>query len=170
MISASAATRHTPSTDSFDIACATTAAHQNSLHWSVHLLRQHPEKLGAILIAFGLIIACSFCVFHNVIVGLVGCIVAAGSIKEYLLPLSFTLSETDVVVKCGPMTWLEMPWEQVQAVYRTPAGLKLSPYANPRTSRLELLRGITLRFPRERAAEIEAFVASARARNAEAKD
>ena len=122
-------------------------------------MRERPEKAIAVAVAFALILVWSALAFHTLLVGLVGCIAAAGAVKEYILPLRYRLSGAGAAVTCAGIAWIDLPWDQVRCVYRTPAGLKLSPYADPARSRTEGLRGLTLRFRPEISTAVEEFVA-----------
>jgi hypothetical protein len=128
-----------------------------SLTWRTHALRDHPEMIGGLVASFGCVIAAAWITFHSLIVGAAASAALAGALKEYIAPLDYRLDDHGVSVRCGPIAWIEMPWEQVRSIYRTSAGLKLSPFPNPKVALTEQLRGVTLRFPRERAAMVEDF-------------
>jgi hypothetical protein len=129
------------------------------MEWKIFLMAERPVQAIGVAIAFALILTWSVIAFHNVLVGLAGCIAAAGAIKEYLFPLKFRLTSDSASVTCAGVPWVELPWSQVRSVYQTPSGLKLSPYANPKLARTENLRGMTLRARADQASEVANFVA-----------
>ncbi len=132
------------------------------LEWSMHLLRNQPEKAPVVVLVVAVVLAWSVLVFHNLLIGAAAALVAMGAVKEYLFPLRYRLDSRRATVHCGGVMWVEMAWGDVLAVYRIPAGLKLSPNRQPRKARLEHLRGMTLRFPRAMAGAVEEFVDSQR--------
>jgi hypothetical protein len=130
----------------------------DTMEWTVFLLREQPHKAAGVALVFALILLWSILTFHNVLVGLAACVAVAGVVKEYILPLRFRLTTECAAVACAGIPWIELPWAAVLSIYRTPAGLKLSPHADPKLARTENLRGLTLRFPPNMAPGVEEFV------------
>jgi len=137
-----------------------TGEQEPVLTWRVHLLLENPSKLAGVGIAALLAAVCALILFHNLLLALITAALILVSVSEYLLPLTYTLDSEGAKVSCGTLEWLAMPWETVQSVYRTSYGAKLSPFKNPKTARLENCRGIRLRIPPSRLAEVEAAIAS----------
>lgn len=133
-----------------------------ALTWRVHLLREDPPKLAGILAAALLVVASAFAVFHNIVPGLVAALLLLVSLAEYLLPLTFTLDPRGAHVACGSVEWLSIEWKAVRSVYRTSYGIKLSPFADPKTARMEQCRGVRLRVPPARIAQVEQAISSFR--------
>jgi hypothetical protein len=140
---------------------ATIAEEQTpALKWRVHLLSEQPAKLVGVAAAALLAAACALVLFHNVLFCLIAAALILFSVSEYLFPLTYTLASEGAKVSCGPAEWLAMSWETVQSSYRTSYGIKLSPFKNPKTARMENCRGIRLRIPPERLTEVETMIAS----------
>jgi hypothetical protein len=160
MISAAPSPSHPDSgSPAFAEASPDTRVESDRLEWTVFLMRERPEKTFGVALGFLLVLAWSALSFHTLLVGLVGCVALLGAVKEYLLPLRYRVDSEGATVLCCGITWIELPWREVRSVYRAPAGLKLSPHADPARARTENLRGLTLRFKPEMAGLVEAAVA-----------
>jgi hypothetical protein len=130
-----------------------------TITWRVNLLRENPGKLVGVAAGAFFVMAAAFALFRLVLPGLVAALLLLVSVAEYLLPLTYTFDSNGVHVSCGPVEWLSMDWKAVRSAYRTSYGIKLSPFVDPKTARMENCRGIRLRVPLARLAEIEAGVA-----------
>jgi hypothetical protein len=132
-----------------------SARADHGFDWTVHLLRVKPERLGVVIAVAAFAAVCAFLLFHNVFMALLTVVAVFARNGEYLLPLNYSFDVDAVRVRCGPLLWLEMPWQSVKTWYKIPDGFKLSPFETPQASRLESVRGIRLRVPmtlRERVA------------------
>ena len=127
---------------------ATTAAPGQEqtvlLTWTVHLLRRQPERLPKIVAVLGAVFAASLFVFHSFWLALLPTLAALFSVSEYVFPIHYTLSPSSAGMKCG-LTALEIRWPDVRHAYLTDDSVKLSPL-HAKNSRMEPLRGVTLRF------------------------
>lgn len=135
---------------------------QQPLTWSVHLLREAPAGTIGIAAAALFVIGAAFALFHSLIPGIVAALLLLVSVAEYLLPVKFTLDGQRAQVCCGPVEWLSIEWKSVRSVYRTPYGIKLSPFADPQAARMERCRGVRLRVPRALLAQVESAISSYR--------
>lgn len=141
-----------PASTNFDVKPET------ALVWRVHLFREDPVKIAGVLAGALLAAAGAIVLFHSPLLGIVAALLLLVSVSEYLLPLTYTLDESGAKAACGPVEWLAIEWATVRSVYRTPDGIKLSPFKNPKTARLEQCRGIRLRVPPDRMADVRAMI------------
>ena len=121
-------------------AVATQAA---ALSWTVHLMRRNVAALPALIAAIGgggLLVTL---VFHSALPGIAAILLLTGSVREYLFPVRYRVTERVVEVRC-PGSRLELAWEDVRRLIIEDHQVTLSPLAAP--SRLDAFRGVTLRF------------------------
>ena len=119
-------------------------AQSKQLTWSVHLLRQQPNRLPKIICVLGLVFLSSIWLFHSLWLALLPTLAALFSVSEFVFPIHYTLTPESAAMKCG-LTALEIQWADVRHAYLTDEGIKLSPLRR-KNSRMEPLRGVYLRF------------------------
>ncbi len=124
----------------------------DTLVWRVHLLRRRPERLWPLLLCGIGTLALGLLMFRNPLLALLPPLLLALSVGDFLLPVTYTLSETGVSAR-RVFSHLEMDWNAVRHVYAADGGLKLSPLERA-NSRWEPLRGILLRFADGNDAEV----------------
>ena len=122
------------------------------LAWTVHLVRQSPEKLAWIIPLF---LGACFCGLTWM--GLLGILVVVvaltTTLADFLFPMRYTLtSERAICRRTFGVT--EIRWENVKRYYIDDQGIKLSPLR--RLTRLEAYRGVYLRFNDNKEEIIEA--------------
>jgi len=117
---------------------------EGTLSWSVHLIRQQPQRAPRIAFALTGVLVLSLCLFHSFWLALLPAAAVFLSLSEFVFPVRYTLTAQSVMARHG-LTLLEMRWEDVRHAYLTGEGIKLSPL-RAKNSRFEPLRGIYLRF------------------------
>jgi hypothetical protein len=140
------------------------------LHWTFKpsIRSRSKAKVAASVIALATF--CALALFHSAAIALVVCAILVAAVADRFLPLTYQLNEDTAQVKIGTFVWLEMAWRDVASVTCIPGGVKLSPYVNPATARLEARRGVRLIYPASRAAEVEAELCRLIAASREAVD
>jgi hypothetical protein len=121
--------------------------HLGTLTWTVSANLPSRPVLLAVFALIALSSIAAVFIFHSLIAALLTALVLIASVIDSVLPVSYRLDYEKANVKIGPVEWLEMPWSDVKTVYKTPKGIKLSPFDNPESAALESVRGITLRCP-----------------------
>jgi len=117
---------------------------EESLSWSVHLIRREPQRAPRIALALMGVFVLSLCLFHSFWLALLPAAAVLLSLSEFVFPVRYTLTAQSATVRHG-LTLLEIRWEDVRHAYLTDEGVKLSPL-RPKNSRFESLRGVYLRF------------------------
>ena len=112
------------------------------LTWTVHLAREHRAKL---IYSLCMILLASTAGYYTI--GTLGAVAAAlvmfASISDFLLPVRYTITAKSI--KCQMfLKSAEIQWKDVKRCYIDDSGIKLSPLN--RRSRLEVFRGVYLRF------------------------
>jgi len=129
-------------------------ATRHTLQWTVHLLRQQPQKAWG---AAGVMVLAAVLVgvaFRSAGMGLLALVLLWLATRDYWLPVRYTVSEKGAAVRYLGAAF-DIPWERVKYVTVGADGGKLSPLA-PR-SRLEPFRGVYLRFGDNREQVLEAI-------------
>jgi len=113
-----------------------------SLGWRVHLARSEPVR-ATVVVAFAAVAGLmGMSLFHSPVSGAVGAAVVLLSCSEFLLPISYRLTDEKASARYG-LTAVEIRWSDVKRVLRDGLTLRLSPLA--RASRLDSFRGVVLR-------------------------
>jgi len=113
------------------------------LTWRIHLAKEQPQQLAGILVAMAGMGMLAYVLFQNLIPAIVMAFVFLGSLSDFLLPVTYTLTkkEASASTLVGKQV---IAWEKVRKCYLHEDGIKLSPLG--RKSRLEAYRGVFLRF------------------------
>jgi hypothetical protein len=138
MRQASDTVTQTPS-HSADIAEAETTV----LAWRIHRLRDEPERIPMVALAFAGVAVGGWLLFANLIAVLLLLVVLTGTIVEFLFPINYRLTNLGAYANCGP-SQLFMAWEDVKRATQGKEGVYLSPFSKP--TALDSFRGIRLRF------------------------
>lgn len=117
---------------------------EESLSWSVHLLRRQLHRVPRLALAQTGILILSLCLFHSFWLALLPVAATLLSLSEFVFPVRYTLTAQSATARHG-LTLLEIRWADVRHAYLTHEGVKLSPLRG-RNSRFESLRGVYLRF------------------------
>ena len=75
--------------------------------------------------------------------GILGSLMVFGATAEFLLPVTFSVSENGASRKCG-LSVSSITWQDVKRVILDEGGIKLSPLEN--STRMAPFRGVYLRF------------------------
>ena len=130
-----------------------TAFTEPVLVWKVHLLREDPGKV--LLIApfvLGSLLVC-YVIFHSLLLPAVVVFLFGSALAEYLFPIHNEITGRGASSRTlFSRTFIE--WNRVKKYYLDDHGIKLSPLRRP--SRLEVYRGVYLRFGNRRDEVIEA--------------
>ncbi|HEY3329550.1 MAG TPA: hypothetical protein VGK19_05975 [Capsulimonadaceae bacterium] len=115
--------------------------------WSVRPSRRSLKRALSVLVPLAIAAAIlSIALFHSLLAGIVAATLLVVTVADQLVPITYTVNETAISVRVGPVVWLDMPWANVASVSCIPEGLKLSAFDNPATARLESKRGIRLAY------------------------
>ena len=117
---------------------------ENSLSWSVHLLRREPRRARRLALALAGVFVLSLYLFHSFWLALLPVLAVLLSLSEFVFPVRYTLTSQSAAARHG-LTSLEIRWADVRHAYLTEEGVKLSPL-RAKNSRSEPLRGVYLRF------------------------
>jgi hypothetical protein len=131
---------------------APTARH--TLQWTVHLLRQRPQKAwgaAGVMVLAALLVGMAF---RSAGMGLLALVLLWLATRDYWLPVRYSVSEKGAGVRYLGAVY-DIPWERVNYVTVTAEGVKLSPL--PPRARLEPFRGVYLRFADNREQVLEAI-------------
>jgi hypothetical protein len=113
------------------------------LLWRVHRLRESPQGAFLVLAATaGALLAGSLLSLHPITL-LVGIVVLALSLGDYLLPVTYRLTEKGAHADVG-LNRLFIAWKDVKRATHGSEGIFLSPFSQP--SRLDGFRGVRLRY------------------------
>jgi hypothetical protein len=113
------------------------------LCWRVHLARQHPEKLPAIVAIFVTAFAGVWFLFGNPIAAIVAVVLLLGATADFFLPVSYRLSSNGIAAD-SVTSHLRLEWPQVKRCLVSRDAVLLSPLSV--ASRLDNFRGIVLRY------------------------
>ncbi len=119
-------------------------AQEDSLSWSIHLLRRQPHRAPRLALVLVGVFVLSLCLLHSFWLALLPAAAVFLSLSEFVFPVRYTLTAQSATARHG-LTLLEIRWEDVRHAYLTDEGIKLSPL-RAKNSRFEPLRGIYLRF------------------------
>ncbi len=117
---------------------------EESLSWSVYLLRRHPQRVPRLALVLLGVFVLSLCLFHPFWLALLPAAAVLFSLSEFVFPVRYTLTARSATARHG-LTLLEIRWADVRHAYLTDEGVKLSPL-RATNSRFEPLRGVYLRF------------------------
>lgn len=117
---------------------------EDSLSWSVHLIRRQPQRAPRIALVLVGVLVLSLCLFHSFWLALLPAAAVLLSLSEFVFPVRYTLTPQSATARHG-LTLLEIRWADVRHAYLTDEGVKLSPL-RAKNSRFESLRGVYLRF------------------------
>lgn len=137
-------------------ASATAVESAPALCWSVHLLREQPDKAKWLAASLLATLVLGLVLFHSLLLAMLPVMALALSLSEWLFPIRYTLTDTLARAQNG-LTTLEMTWRDVRHAYLADDGIKLSPLRG-KNSRFESLRGIFLRFGEDNAEQVKATV------------
>lgn len=126
---------------------AVTSYSQESLKWSIHLLRENPEKLLIIVPIMLISILISYVLFRNIISPIVTLLLFTAALSDYLFPVHYEITPSGAASRTI-VGERKIEWSQVKKCYLDEYGVKLSPLSIP--TRLEAYRGVYLRFARNR--------------------
>jgi hypothetical protein len=132
-----------------------TSETPEALTWSVDLGADRPGKrllVVAVALAAGLV---GIALFHQVVLGLVGCLAILLSTAEMFLPVRYRIDPNGASAQVG-LSKTMIDWAAVRRVDVGTHGVKLSPLARA-DHRLDPFRGVTLRFAGNREEVLEAI-------------
>ena len=120
-----------------------TAKAEPILTWKVHLVRGNPAKvlLIAPILAVSLLVCYIFT--HSLIFMAVTLALLASSLADFLFPVRYEITEVGASAKTL-LGRTFVTWDRVRKYYLDDHGIKLSTL--PRPGRLEVYRGLYLRF------------------------
>jgi len=125
--------------------------HDAILRWTVHLAPERPVKL---LCALGVVAFACFAAHWAI--GVLGSLAVAvalvGSLADFLFPVTYEITSDRATCRML-LKRAEVQWRNVRRCYLDQTGVKLSPL--DRRSRLEVFRGVYLRFNGNREQVIE---------------
>lgn len=125
----------------------------DSLAWKVDLGAERPGKrwlVFTVALAAGL---AGIVLFHQVVLGLIGCLAILLSTAEMFLPIHYRIDKTGASARVG-LSKTAIDWASVRRVEIGTHGVKLSPLAKA-DHRLDPFRGVTLRFSGNREQVVE---------------
>lgn len=100
-------------------------------------------KLTITMLAAGLLVTI---LFHSPLPGLIAVVLLVGSIKEFLFPIHYRISLMGVEQR-SVGGHLEVAWTDVRRCLLEPHQITITPLS--KASRLDVFRGVTLRFAPE---------------------
>lgn len=113
------------------------------LEWRRHLVKDDPSRVWVVFCSAAFCMTVAWLLFHNVLLCAAALFMLASATSEYLLPISYRLTQTGASCRYGANRF-EMEWDKVKRVLIYSDGVRLSPIAAP--SRLDAYRGVFLRF------------------------
>lgn len=113
------------------------------LHWRVHLLHSEPQRLSGILTVFAIGAICVWMMFTTLIPVLAALLLLTGSISDYLFPITYRLTDTEVGQE-SITSQITLPWDAIRRCVQKRHALLLTTLPAP--SRLDAFRGILIRF------------------------
>lgn len=115
----------------------------SGLHWRIHLLRQKPDRLPALLMVLAIGATCVWLMFGALLPVLAAVALLTGSVSDYLFPISYRLTNQEVALE-SLTARIALPWKEVRRCRLHTHAILLTSLAAP--SRLDAFRGIFLRF------------------------
>ena len=113
------------------------------LAWRIHMLRSHPDRAAILLCVSAFSVAVGWLLFRSPIFCLAALFMLVSATSEYLLPISYAITETDVTARYGANRF-RIEWSAVRRALLYSDGIRLSPLAVG--GRLDAFRGVYLRF------------------------
>jgi hypothetical protein len=116
------------------------------LSWTVHLASRKPNVIPILIITMisaGLLITI---LFHSPLPGMIAIALLVGSVKEFLFPIHYRITPKGVEqrsIGCH----LELAWKDARRCLLEQHQITITPLST--ASRLDVFRGVTLRFSRE---------------------
>ena len=147
------------------------------LTWQVHLARRYPQRLSILMVTLLLASGCVWMVFHHPLPVITAICLLLGSVREYLFPITYRITGEEVSAQGIGMRAI-LPWKAVRRCLPERSAITLTPLAS--ASRMDVFRGITLRYatkgtPGDRASVLEtiarcapALLPASETRNADA--
>jgi hypothetical protein len=128
---------------------------ESDYNWTYSSYKLSPFK--GIVVAFSgfVVLVLGTSILHSILMGLIGSILLIISLKEYIFPFKYVLDNAKATVKCGGIPISEIAWDKVKTVYHIPGGIKLSPFIEPSSSKMENFRGVELRFSEKDRTHVE---------------
>ena len=97
------------------------------MQWSVHLARQRPFGAALAIISIAITIAIGYALLGSWLYGVVGGLVIACALSDFLLPVHYRLTKRGVEV-ISALHRRSINWESVKACYLDKDGIVLSPF------------------------------------------
>lgn len=118
-------------------------AAEESMCWSVHLMRRQPQRVPILVLTLCIAAGLVWELFHTPlpVFAAIGLLLFAAS--EYMFPIHYRLTETRIYCRCG-LSRTAMEWKAIRRCQIARSTMRLSPLAAP--SQLDAFRGITVRF------------------------
>lgn len=113
------------------------------LSWRVHLVRQEPRRLPALLAVLFVGVVCIWTIFGRPLPAMAAALLIIGAIGDFLFPVSYRITTRGVYAD-APTSRMSLRWKEVRRCLPDPRGIVVSPLAV--ASRLDAFRGVTLRF------------------------
>ena len=125
------------------------------LSWKVHLLRQSGASGVAVMLALVLLLWAAWVLLASPILWLLIVLVFLGSLSDYLCPIRYRLSETEIVV-VTPMKERHFPWSNFRSFTNLPRGVQLRRLKKP--SFLDAFRSVNLYYDKCNKKQVLSFV------------
>ena len=129
------------------------------LSWKEHLAMRYPLRAAALCALLLVCLVLGTLFVHSLPVCLIVCFALFSSVSEFILPIHYRLTSKGAYSHCL-LTSFFIAWKDVCKVYQGKDGIKLSPLEH--RSRMEIFRGVTLRFGNEDREQILAEVQKCR--------
>ena len=130
--------------DLTDVAEAKKTEEDVVLAWSIHRLRDEPQKIGLVALGYGIAFVFWRLAFPYPAGLFLPIVALTGAMAEYLFPVHYKLTTHGAYSSCGAALKLEIAWKDVRRATVGHEGIYLSTLKIP--SRLDTFRGIRLRF------------------------
>lgn len=128
----------------YDPAVTSTKPHESgTLRWTVHLVRGNSGAvpvLALTILAAGVLVTM---LFHSPIPGLIAVLLLIGSIREFLLPIHYAISEVGVESR-SIGSHMVIAWKDTRRCLEEPHQITFT--SLPRPSRLDVFRGVTVKY------------------------
>ncbi len=113
------------------------------LVWKVHLARQNPGVLPAIVCSIVIASVLAALLLHSFLAGFLAIVLLGGAIREYLFPVEYRI--TPQAVQCVlPGTNSEVMWKDARRIMVDGRCVTVTSLEKP--GRLDVFRGVSLRF------------------------
>jgi hypothetical protein len=116
------------------------------ISWTVHLARRNPNVIPTLtvtMLAAGLLITL---LFHSPMPGIAAILLLIGSIKEFLFPIHFRITQNGVESR-SVGSQMQLAWKDARRCILEPHQITITPLSKP--GRLDVFRGVTLKFARD---------------------